>query len=591
MLRFRSSLCSFALLCAASSAAAQGTSPVPPASMRREHTCDESALRALAADPGRVTREGSRVSLVPPAGMREVTGRPPFVEGFTPVLLMADDSSDAMLLVAFANEVPQVDAPSYQERRRRIAEGDSRLWTRWIQRQVVDLGGGIRAYLMDYVIKRRRHDVALFMAFQGRTLIVHFTNPDNDPRVQTKINESIGTLVVRDCALAPGSTTSVAAADAARAGGAADAVCEEPALQAHLAAGDPRREAIADGRISLVPPEGMEELTSIQASHWLPRSETPPLRVFAGDTAAVWLRYFSVVADVESPVFQAAMEQVLGGEHPDRISWISREVVEQGGARWLRLEYTFRPRRGGESLSIFYATGFQGRILTAWFTGPRRVREALARSAATLEVRDCRVSRPLRAWVDSAAVARAAAALEPPQMPTDMKPIFRVTFDTAGVVETVEPVFTQIPAPYADAVVAALRAAVRPKPRSRYPTAHLVRVVGGAAPLVDSPELIERAPVVRDPEWIGRRLGDLSNMLMFRPGTSRRAAPGFYVRMRVLPDGKVDRESVQLLRGSGVQWLDEAIVGIARRTSFRPGEVDGFAARTWVVLPMSLHHY
>jgi hypothetical protein len=587
MLRFRIPASLFTLLCAVSSAAAQGTSPAPLTSTHGERTCDESALSALASHPRRVLREGGRVSLVPPAGLREVAGHPALAEGFTPVLAMADNNSDMMILVTLAGEVPHVEERSYQDRRRRIVEGEDRSLVQWIQREVVDLGGGIKSYWMEY-FKEQRHHLALYTAFQGRTLIIHFTYVGEEPRFQREIEESIATLLVHDCTIPPGSALLAGAADAARGGGAYE-VCEEPALQAHLAVGDPRREAIADGRISLVPPERMQELTSIEVGQMVRWSESRPARVYSGDSALVLLRIEPGGADVGTPAFRAAIERVVGGDKPDQISWIARDVVEQGGARWLRLEYTRRTRRDGESLTILYATGFQGRTLFAWFTGRPSAREALARSAATLEARDCRVSRPLQAWVDSAAVLRAAAALEAPQMPVDMKPVFRVTFDTTGVVESVEPVFSQTPAPYADAVVAALRAAVKPKPRSRYPTTHLVRVVGGAVPLVDSPELLERAPEARDPQWIGQQLGNLRNSLRFRPGTQRQSAPGFYVWMRVLPDGKVDRESVRLLRGSGVEWVDERILRIARGISFRPGEVDGFAARTWVLIPMSLY--
>jgi TonB family protein len=75
---------------------------------------------------------------------------------------------------------------------------------------------------------------------------------------------------------------------------------------------------------------------------------------------------------------------------------------------------------------------------------------------------------------------------------------------------------------------------------------------------------------------------------MFRRGTSRQAAPGFYVRMHVGADGKVDRESIQLVRGSGVQSLDQQILGLARAATFFPGQVGGLPATTWTVMPMRL---
>ncbi|HEX9937782.1 MAG TPA: hypothetical protein VGB15_11690, partial [Longimicrobium sp.] len=436
----------------------------------------------------------------------------------------------------------------------------------------------------------RNHAVTIVAPYQGRTLIAIFINLGDDPQMQAEIEKSVGTLAVHNCAPAAGSTPAPAAAVAAETAqpdGGSGAVCEVPALQAHLAGGDPRRVSIAEGRISLVPGDSMDELTSVELGRVV-REGTRPALAFTGDSAVVWLQFLSTRSDVSSPAFREAMERWLGGQSPEQVGWVSREVVEQGGARWLRMEFTYKTRRGEDRVGFLYATPFQGRTLTARFAGPPATREALARSAATLEARDCRVSRPLWAWVDSAAIARAAAALPAPQLPADMKPLFRVTFDTAGVVESVEPVFEQVPAAYAEPVVAALRAAVKPQPRSRRAAEYLVRVVGGAQPLVDSPELIERMPEIRDPTVVGQQLGTVSRALRFRPGTSRRAARGFYVRMRVLPDGKVDRTSVQLTRGTDIEWLDEQILSVARSIRFRPGEVDGFAARSWVVLPMSL---
>jgi 2-oxoglutarate ferredoxin oxidoreductase subunit beta len=76
---------------------------------------------------------------------------------------------------------------------------------------------------------------------------------------------------------------------------------------------------------------------------------------------------------------------------------------------------------------------------------------------------------------------------------------------------------------------------VKSKPRSRYPTTHLVRVVGGATPLVDSPELLERMPEVRDPHGVGLRLGDVRNSTKSYASTRERyhdVAPVDFVPIR-----------------------------------------------------------
>ncbi|HKP74119.1 MAG TPA: energy transducer TonB, partial [Longimicrobiaceae bacterium] len=344
------------------------------------------------------------------------------------------------------------------------------------------------------------------------------------------------------------------------------------------------------GRVSLVPPgEPLEELTTIEIGRVNQRGERPVL-MYAGDSASVTVSLSAGAADVDAASFRDAWVRDLDRGTPN-VLWKSRDVVEMGGARWLKLVFAFPRRVGSEMREVdeeLYLTPFQGRTLTVAFAGPPRLVPVLAQSAATLEVHDCRVLRPMSAWLDSAGLATAAAALPAPRLPEGMKPLFRVVFDTAGAVQMVEPVYDQVPAEYAAAAVAAIRANLKPQPHWRTSTWHLVRVSGGPAPRVDDPEVVERAAVLQDRDWVSRELGQLSRSLVFRPGATRQVAPGIYVRLRVRADGRVDRESVQLERASGVERIDRAVLGIARAMTFEPGQVDGIRAVTWIVVPMGV---
>jgi hypothetical protein len=562
------------LLAAAPAARAQSLAARP--------SCDVPA-------PPRVAVAGGRVTLVLPEGLRALTEER-YGTDTRPELVLRNEDETASAVVYFLNEVARVDSPTYKATRRRVIETLPQ-FVRWIVRDVVEHGGA-RWLLQEFTLRGERtgddvHFRQLFTAFDGRTLRADFAHRAADPAAEEQMNQVVASLEVRDCAPA----AALAAAGAARRGdapaGRSVPVCEERDLRAAVLAGGPRRAWIADGRVSLVPPEVTDELTSVEIAR-MDRKESRPLAAFAGDSVWVSLRLTGAVAEVDSPAYLAAWVRRLEAGVPANIGWIARDVVELGGRRWLHLDLVFRRGRGGEVHEVIYATSFLGGTLIVSLGGPPRHTRALEESVATLVVRDCAVARPLEAWVDSAALARAAAALPAPPLPAQMKPIFRVTFDTAGAVERVEPVYAQIPADYAAAATAAIRANLKPQPRWREPVGYLVRVMGGDTGRVDNPEVVERSPMVENYYDIARELGAAGSSLRFRPGSARRAAPGFYVRMRVLADGRLDRESIQPLRTAGVASLDGAILRIVREIQFTPGEVDGFPAVTWAVIPLSL---
>lgn len=534
------------------------------------------------AVPGQIQLEGGRIVLVPPPALREVPGRAFSRTGVQPLLSMADSGAKITLEVLFLNEVPHVTDRPYQASWRESIEAGDRRSVRWIRRGPVD-AGGVPWLRMEY-IRQLRHAVMLVLPFQDRTLVVRFTRQEDDGQAEWEITQSLARLAVYDCPPAPGTEPPAVARRAA----AGPPVCEAPALQTRLA-GDPGRAAIFDERISFIPPAGATALNEIETGHAL-RSDTRLGRVFTGADAWVIMELVAGSPEsVDSPEFAEGIEASIGRrEEPGGyIAWVPREIVDVGGATALKIEFT-RHRGSRAEHRIIYVAPFQGRLLWAEFQGAPAARDKLARSAATLEVHDCGLVRPLWTWVDSAAVTGAASRLQAPRLPGHMKPIFRVTFDTAGALHAVEPVYAQIPSAYADSVAAVLRAAAKPQPPSRRPATFLVRVGAGPTPRVDAPDVVYRPARPRDPAGLSAALGTLAQTLMFRPGSSRQASPGFLVWMRVGADGKVDRESVRLLRGSGVQRLDTGIVEIARKTAFRPAEVDGHAASDWVVLPLSL---
>jgi hypothetical protein len=529
--------------------------------------------------PGQIQLEGGRIVLVPPAAMREVREFGVSRTGLQPLLSMADSGAKSTLDVLFLNELPRVADRLYQARWRESVEAGDRRSVRWIRRGPVD-AAGVPWLRMEYV-RQLRHALMFVVPFQGRTLVVRYSWPEDDGQAEWQIQQSLAQLAVYDCPLPPGTEPPVerrADADAP--------VCEAPALQTRLA-GDPRRAAVFDERISFVPPAGAAELDEIELARAL-RGDQRSARVFTGGDARVMMELVAGrPGDVETLAFAKGIETTIGRrEEPGGyIAWAPRELVDVGGATALKIEFT-RHRGSRADHRIIYVAPFQGRLLWAEFQGAPAARETLARSAATLEVHDCGLVRPLWTWLDSAAVTGTASRLQAPGLPQHMKPIFRVTFDTTGVLHAVEPVYGQIPSAYADSVAAVLRAAAKPQPPSRRPMTFLVRVEGGPTPRVDEPDVVYRAARPRDPVVLGGALGALARSL--RPEDRRQPPSGFLVWMRVGADGKVDRESVRLLRTSGLQRVDDGIVSIARKTEFRPAEVDGHAASDWVVITMTL---
>jgi len=94
---------------------------------------------------------------------------------------------------------------------------------------------------------------------------------------------------------------------------------------------------------------------------------------------------------IDMPRYRQALEKELESLHPD-LRWIAREVVELGGTRWLRMEYTARERETDRHFQM-YVTSFRGRTLIVNMQA--RASEAArwtaehARVVESIELRDC----------------------------------------------------------------------------------------------------------------------------------------------------------------------------------------------------------
>jgi hypothetical protein len=178
--------------------------------------------------------------------------------------------------------------------------------------------------------------------------------------------------------------------------------------------------------------------------------------------------------------------------------------------------------------------------------------------------------------VDVEALARALAPVPMPELPAGIRPLFRLRFDSAGALEYVEPVFEQIPASYAEAVVAAIRASVRPQappaPQRRLPDVHLL-VTAGSEPSVSRLSVAEQEPVLLNQREVDRLVNQAKRRFGRRPALAVLTG----VALRVLSDGTVDPGSLRIYLSSGVPELDREALAIVVQGRYRPAMVDGVA--------------
>jgi hypothetical protein len=204
---------------------------------------------------------------------------------------------------------------------------------------------------------------------------------------------------------------------------------------------------------------------------------------------------------------------------------------------------------------------------------------------------------PLSAFLDSAGLVRAVAALPLPALPPRALPLFWVSFDSTGAVKLVEPIFgtlpdsladRRLPPGYADAVVAAIRAHLKPQAPSRRPIYTHLRVVAGPEPRVDRPALRERQPWLRNRAGLSRSLSGVVQEFARERGTLPQAAYQSVLKLRVLEDGMPDVPSVAVQRSTGDAELDRRIVALASMFRFAPAAIEEIPVKVWVTLPLSL---
>jgi TonB family protein len=567
----------------------------PPAveaqSLAQNNRCDP-------ADPRRVAIADGRVSLVLPEGMSlpsdEVMAHR-FGAGPFPELVVSNET--ALIFVRFVDEEARVDSQDYQDVRSRVTSS-SRGFGRWVARGVVEQGGA-RWLLHEYTVRDRgatEHHRRYLTAYGGRTLEAAFVNVASHAEWGAEMDYAAASLELGGCggdaALAsepPGAgvvgPSAAPASQRPSVPGAGAAVCEEWKLREDVRAGDPRRWALLDGRLTVAPIPGGVEVTPAVILRTL---GDLPMAAWIGDSAWVSIQFLPDTAMVDSASFQRGLERRIAGEAPPNVRWISREVVELGGARWLRMAYWDRSMASFNTYRVVYAAPFQGRTLSAMFAGVPSQATALDQAAATLTLRDCKLAQPLDAWVDSAGLARAAAELPPPALEPGVRPIFRVGFDTAGALLSIDPVFEQIPPEYVAAAAAAIRANLKAQPGWYDWSSYYVRVSGGPAPVVDDPDVTTRAPVWRNEGAIKRRLSNTARTLTYQPDARRSAAAGIYVDFRVSAGGAVDAETIRFVRASGFASVDNAVRDAVRLMRFDPGEIDGIRAPIWVRMPILL---
>lgn len=349
--------------------------------------CDRQALHAwLAADPQRVSLGDARISLVLPPGMRglapseaaQVTGNE------LADLVFANDEGTVVSIRSTAGVMENQAMVLRLIYSRTESEGAVAGRFDWIkQGEPVELEGH-PATLYEYVHRalrdrRDRYVRHYWLNIQGSTTVVRFSA---DPRRRSEAARSAATLRVHDCAWPDG-----AAADSAGAGALAETprVCSEEQLRADLA-GEPRRVAMAGGRVSLVPPAGMDAIS--------PPGKDPQVNLAYASPETSGMIMVALGTEppvVDSPEYQQMLRQRYEAGF-ENVEWIAREVVEIGGTRWLRLEFTGE-HRGMSMHQQYYLTPFlNGGVIMALVvpasTFPA-ARPELAASVATIRVHDC----------------------------------------------------------------------------------------------------------------------------------------------------------------------------------------------------------
>ncbi|HEX8692278.1 MAG TPA: hypothetical protein VF746_07660 [Longimicrobium sp.] len=333
--------------------------------------CDQAELRAhLAATPPPASIAGGRVSLVPPPGL---TALPP--DGVYDLVLAGPGGT---VVIAWSSAwAPEPGSPGAAELLSRYIELRSPD-IEWLRRDTVQISG--TRWLRFHYTRRMAGEYQLYeqhyaTAFQGRGVHVRMTTDARDEQRRAQLMASGETLQARDCSLPDDA--------AAPAPPAAPGVCDRGRMRSYPDPADPRRVETSGGAVSLVVPEGMRARSIPRrpnASTWTPLA-------FSDDSGtSITVMTGPALGPVES--LADAMAASMG---PNIGEVIRKDVVEQGGTRWARLEFTGqlagKPVYNLQYMASLGNKGFVVAFRTRADTPEARAR--LAESAATLEMEDC----------------------------------------------------------------------------------------------------------------------------------------------------------------------------------------------------------
>lgn len=332
--------------------------------------CDQGELRAqLAANPPRASMAGGRVSLVPPPGL---SARPP--DGAYDLVLAGPGGT---VVIAWPSRwAPEPGSPEAAELLSEYIELRSPD-IEWLRRDTVEISG--TRWLRFHYTRRIAGEYELYeqhyaTAFQGRGVHVRMTTDARDEPRRAELMASAATLRVRDCALPE---------DSAVPAPPAPGVCDRGRLRSYPDPAAPRRVETSGGVISLVVPEGMRARSIPRrpnALSWTPLAFSDDAGAFISVMTGPALGPVESLADAMA----ASMANNIG-------EVIRKDVVEQGGARWARLEFT--GQLGGERIyNLQYMASFGNRGFVVVFRTRADTPEARARlaaSAATLEMENC----------------------------------------------------------------------------------------------------------------------------------------------------------------------------------------------------------
>jgi hypothetical protein len=150
------------------------------------------------------------------------------------------------------------------------------------------------------------------------------------------------------------------------------------------------RVSMADGRVSFVPPDGFRAMTEAEIKLKYPRGNVPQY-VYSNEqmNVSIAVTFSPQAVTLEGlPQLKAAMEQVLPRLIPG-LNWVTREIVEINGRRWVHFEMT-SSAIDTDIHNEMYMTAFDGKMLGFNFNSTAaqhdRYQDALKRSRDTIRV-------------------------------------------------------------------------------------------------------------------------------------------------------------------------------------------------------------